>query len=331
MPLIEEHLTHQQKDALPLLHLCALFGVSRATVYRQQARAAEEDSDMELRDAIQRIALEWAAYGYRRISAQLHRHGYEVNHKRVLRLMREDNLLCLRDGRGFVTTTDSRHSLPLYPNLARSLEVTSINQLWIADITYIRLSREFIYLAVILDAYSRRCIGWALSRQIDAELTLAALRMAIAERQPLSSLVHHSGRGVQYASADYVQELRDHEITISMSRQGNPYDNAQCERFMRTLKYEEVYLSEYETLAEAEASISHFLEEVYNHKRLHSALEYVPPAEFDQSLCQIASTYLFVSFRGSLQFTPFGPCFRSLASCVERYSLLRSNISIRKE
>jgi transposase InsO family protein len=200
--------------------------------------------------------------------------------------VRADNLLCLRYGRGFVVTTDSRHDLPIYPNLARELEVSDINQLWVSDITYVRLGREWIYLAVILDAYSRRVIGWALSRNIDTKLTLAALRMALASRQVAPGLVHHSDRGVQYAATAYVAELQAYQITISMSRKGNPYDNAQCERFMRTLKYEEVYLSEYETLAEAESSLSHFLEAVYNQKRLHSALGYVPPVEFEQSLNQ---------------------------------------------
>jgi transposase InsO family protein len=164
------------------------------------------------------------------------------------------------------------------------MTLTALNQLWIADITYIRLRSEFVYLAVILDAYSRRVIGWALSRRIDTELTLVALRMALSRRQFAAGLVHHSDRGVQYASTDYVRELAAHGITVSMSRRGNPYDNAQCERFMRTLKYEEVYLSDYDTLREAEASLEHFLEEVYNQKRLHSALGYVPPAEFEQSL-----------------------------------------------
>ncbi len=164
------------------------------------------------------------------------------------------------------------------------MTLTALNQLWIADITYIRLRSEFVYLAVILDAYSRRVIGWALSRRIDTELTLAALRMALSQRQFATGLVHHSDRGVQYASTDYVTELEAHNITVSMSRKGNPYDNAQCERFMRTLKYEEVYMSDYDTLSEAEASLEHFLEEVYNQKRLHSALGYVPSAEFEQSL-----------------------------------------------
>ena len=239
---------------------------------------------MELHDALQRLALAWPGYGYRRLTAALKRQGLIVNHKRVLRLMREDNLLCLRYGRGFVVTTDSRHAFPVYPNLAREMTLTDLNQLWIADITYIRLRGGFVYLAVILDAYSRRVIGWALSRRIDTELTLIALRMAISRRQFAAGLVHHSDRGAQYAATDYVTELEAHNITVSMSRKGNPYDNAQCERFMRTLKYEEVYLSDYETLSEAAAAIEQFLEEVYNQKRLHSALGYVPPAEFEQSL-----------------------------------------------
>jgi len=286
LPIITEHLAEKKNEALPMADLCTLFGLARATLYRQQAETAASAGDMKVRDAMQRIALEWPAYGYRRITAELSRRGCAVNHKRVLRLMRKDNLLCLRYGRGFVVTTDSRHGLPTYPNLARSLELTDINQLWIADITYIRLAKEFVYLAVILDAFSRRVIGWSVSRSIDTELTLAALRMVLSARQPSAGLVHHSDRGVQYAAAGYVETLREHEVTISMSRKGNPYDNAQAERFMRTLKYEEVYLSDYDTLAEARASIKHFLEEVYNSKRLHSALGYKPPIEFEQSLNQ---------------------------------------------
>lgn len=282
-PLMTQHLTEHSTAALPLTTLCALLGLARATYYRQPVA---DEAETGVRDAIQRIALEWPTYGYRRITAELRRQGHKVNRKRVLRLMRLDNLLCLRWGRAFVVTTDSRHDLPVYPNLARQLEVTDSNQLWVADLTYVRLGREWVYVAVILDASSRRVVGWALSRHIDAELTLAALRMALAARQVRPGLVHHSDRGVQYAAADYVATLQAQQITISMSRKGNPYDNAQGERFMRTLKYEEVYLSEYETLAEAEASIGHFLEEVYNRKRLHSALGYVPPVEFEQSLNQ---------------------------------------------
>ena len=240
---------------------------------------------MELRDQIQCLALEWPQYGYRRLTAELHRQGIPANHKRVLRLMREDNLLCLRK-RHFILTTDSRHSLTIYPNLVPELTLTSINQLWVADITYIRLLREFVYLAVILDAYSRRCIGWALEPYLEAELAVEALRMALATRKVEPDLVHHSDRGVQYASSVYTDLLKEHGIRISMSRTGNPYDNAQAERFMRTLKYEEVYLFEYETMAEARARIRHFLEEVYNQKRLHSAIGYLPPAEYEQQLGQ---------------------------------------------
>lgn len=238
---------------------------------------------MELRTSIQRIALEMRSYGYRPITKELHRRGIKANHKRVLRLLRADNLLCLRR-RAFIRTTDSKHSLTVHPNLTRGLVLSKINQLWVADITYIRLLREFIYLAVILDAYSRRCIGWAVSRHIDAQLTVAALRRALQTRTIEPGLIHHSDRGVQYASDDYVSILREHEIQISMSRRGNPYDNAKAERFMRTLKYEEIYMNDYDTLREVLSSVEHFIEEVYNRKRLHSAIGYVPPVEFEASL-----------------------------------------------
>jgi transposase InsO family protein len=239
--------------------------------------------EVALRGQIQSVALEMRAYGYRPITKELQRRGVLVNHKRVLRLLRQDNLLCLRR-QAFVRTTDSSHSLPVYPNLARGLVLSNINQLWVSDITYIRLRREFVYLAVILDAYSRRCIGWTLSRHIDTQLTLKALRMALANRTVPPGLVHHSDRGVQYAAADYVALLQEHKIKISMSRTGNPYDNVKAERFMRTLKYEEVYLNDYDTLAEVLASVQHFIEAVYNRKRLHSAIGYRPPAEFEASL-----------------------------------------------
>ena len=216
---------------------------------------------------------------------ELKRRGWEVNHKRVYRIMREDNLLCLRR-RKFVVTTDSNHHRPVYPNLARGMVLTGLDQLWVADITYIRLETEFVYLAVVLDAYSRRVIGWALDRTLQDELTLAALRTALERRIPTPGLVHHSDRGIQYASQDYTDLLKDHRITISMSRKGNPYDNAACESFMKTLKYEEVHRQEYRDLAEARASIEHFLERVYNQKRLHSALSYRPPVEFEQDLRQ---------------------------------------------
>jgi transposase InsO family protein len=261
--------------------------LSRATHYRLEANTASSGPDIELCDHIQRLALEWPQYGYRRITAELHRQGICANHKRVLRLMGEDNLLCLRK-RSFVRTTDSNHALAVYPNLVPDLTLSSINQLWVSDITYIRLLREFVYLAVILDAYSRRCIGWALEPYLEAELAVRALRQALASRQVEPGLVHHSDRGVQYASSAYTDILKERGIRISMSRRGNPYDNAQAERFMKTLKYEEVYLFEYETLAEARDRISHFLEEVYNQKRLHSAIGYLPPVEYEQQLCQTA-------------------------------------------
>jgi len=206
-----------------------------------------------------------------------------VNHKRVRRLMQEDNLLCLRR-RKFVVTTDSNHELPVYPNLAADLVLTGLDQLWVADITYIRLEIEFVYLAVILDAYSRRAIGWALDRTLEDDLSLAALRMALRARSPAPGLVHHSDRGLQYASKDYTDLLKAHQIDISMSRKGNPYDNARCESFLKTLKYEEVYRQEYRDLEEARASIERFIEKVYNQKRLHSALGYRPPTEFERAL-----------------------------------------------
>lgn len=259
-------------------------GLSRSTVWRYSANGhCQAGNDIELRDAIQRVAIDWPCYGYRMITKELHRRGYVANHKRVLRLMREDNLLCLRR-RSFIRTTDSCHSLRVYPNLAADLVLTNINQLWVADITYIRLLREFVYLALLLDAFSRRCIGWALADHLRADLPLAALEMALASREVPIGLVHHSDQGVQYASDDYTDLLTENGIRISMSRKANPYDNAKAERFIRTLKYEEVYLSEYETAAEARRCIGHFIDDVYNQKRLHSAIGYQPPAEFEQSL-----------------------------------------------
>ena len=260
--------------------MCTLAKVSRAGFYRFPLARSGGDVEVELRDALQRIALEFPSYGWPRTTEELKRRGWAVNHKRVYRLMREDNLLCLRR-RKFVVTTDSAHALPVYPNLAGAMTLTGLDQLWVADITYIRLLAEFVYLAVILDAFSRRVIGWALGRTLEDTLTLRALRMALDQRKPASGLVHHSDRGVQYASGDYTDLLRAHGIVISMSRKGNPYDNAKAESFMKTLKYEEVYREDYRDLAEAHASIGRFLEQVYNQKRLHSALGYRPPAEFE--------------------------------------------------
>ena len=268
---------------MTLDQMCDLAAITRAGFYRFQPEEDALDPDMELRDAIQKIALEFPCYGRPRITAELKRQGWQVNHKRVRRILREDNLLCLRK-RKFVFTTDSNHKLPVYPNLAKDLKTTGLNQLWVADITYIRLEMEFVYLAVVLDGHSRRVIGWALGRTLETELAIEALRMALTTRRPGAGLVHHSDRGVQYASKDYTQLLKDHGIEISMSRKGNPYDNAMCESFMKTLKYEEVYRQEYRDLAEARASVEKFISLVYNGKRLHSALSYLPPLEFERSL-----------------------------------------------
>ena len=263
--------------------LCEVAGVSRAGYYRFRRLDAGGIDSMDLRNQIQHIALRWPAYGYRRVHAELVRQGWQVNHKRILRLMRIDNLLCVRRRR-FIFTTDSRHGLPVYPNLVEGLALSSIDQLWVADITYIRLRLEFVYLAVLLDAFSRRCIGWALQRTLEAALALEALRMALGQRRPKPGLVHHSDRGVQYAARDYTLLLEQHGIRISMSRTASPYDNAQAESFIKTLKYEEVYRADYRDLQEARASIGEFLERLYNLERLHSALGYRPPVEFERGL-----------------------------------------------
>jgi putative transposase len=282
----------EPQNAVAIRHSCAALEISPATFYRQREKVLSPNpEEMIIRDHLQRIALDWPTYGYRSITAELGRRykTAPVNHKRVLRIMREDNLLCLRKRRRFIVTTDSNHGYRIYPNLAGDFTPTGLNQLWVSDITYVRLFQEFVYLAVILDAFSRRVIGWELSRQIDTELTLAALQMAINTRAPWPpGLIHHSDRGVQYAAIDYTQMLEEYQIRISMSRKGNPYDNAQCERFMKTLKYDEVYLTEYEDLADARRRIGRFLDEVYNCRRLHSAIGYLPPAEFEQ-LCRQAN------------------------------------------
>jgi putative transposase len=263
--------------------LCELGQVSRSGFYRERRKKPAAGRDLQLRDALQRIALEFPSYGWPRMTPELQRRGWAVNHKRVYRMMCEDTLLCLRR-RKFVRTTDSAHPFPVYPNLARGMAVTGLDQLWVADITYIRLQAEFVYLAVILDACSRRVIGWALGRSLEDDLALEALRQGLEQRRPAPGLVHHSDRGVQYASREYTALLEAHGITISMSRKGNPYDNAIAESFMKTLKYEQVYREDYEDLREARASIQRFLEQVYNEKRLHSALGYLPPAEFERAL-----------------------------------------------
>jgi putative transposase len=275
----------QHAAQLSVARMCEALALSRAEYYRWQAAHEMPNPYMELRDQLQQIALEMPAYGYRRMTHELHRRGLVVNHKRVLRLMREDNLLCLRK-KGVVRTPTAQHGLAVYPNLIPELTLSAPNQLWVADITYVRLQREFVYVAVILDAYSRRCIGWALDDSLEAALALVALRMALAARAVRPGLVHHSDRGVQYASHAYTNLLKEYGIRISMSRTGNPYDNAQAESFIKTLKYVEVYLFEYQALAEARGRIGQFIEEVYNEKRLHSALGYRPPAEFERLLVQ---------------------------------------------
>jgi putative transposase len=277
---------------LSIARMVELGGVSRANFYRyDEDEAPQPGRDMDLRDAIQRIALEWPSYGRPRITAALRRQGWTVNPKRVYRLLREDNLLCIRK-RKFVVTTDSKHGRKVYPNLAGQMTLTDIDQLWMADITYIRLETEFVYLAVVIDAFSRRVIGWALDRTVEDELTLAALRMALELRQPPTGWVHHSDRGSQYASGDYTDLLKTHGGEISMSRKSSPWENAGCESWMKTLKYEEVYRQEYRDLAEVRASIARFIDHVYNQKRLHSALGYRPPVEFEQALaaCSGAGT-----------------------------------------
>jgi putative transposase len=259
--------------------------LSRSSYYYQPQGLAPEpqQAQADLRDRIEEIALRFPRYGYRRITAQLKREGWAVNHKRVLRVMRESDLL-VKCKRKWLVTTDSKHGFQVWPNRYRDTRPTGINQVWVADLTHVRLRWEFVYLAVILDAYSRRVVGWALSRRLEASLTLAALRSALEDRQPPLGCMHHSDRGVQYACDDYVQLLQAAGLRISMSRRANPFDNAQAESFFKTLKHEEVNLTEYRNLEEAAASIGSFIEQVYNRERLHSALGYLSPVEFEHML-----------------------------------------------
>ena len=270
------------QGSLSVERMCRVAAVSRAGFYRWLEPRMPVEEEMEVRAAIQAVVLEHRRrYGYRRVTAELRRRGLLVNHKRVARLMSEDNLLAVQP-RAWVATTNSGHELEVYMNLAARMKLTGINQLWVADITYIRLAFEFVYLAVVLDAYSRKVVGWALERTLAASLPVAALQRAIAQRQPPPGLVHHSDRGLQYASEEYVQVLCLHSIVPSMSRPANPYDNAFCESFMRTLKREEIDARTYRDLNELRANVAEFIEQYYNRCRLHSALGYRPPEEFEQ-------------------------------------------------
>ncbi len=273
-----------QGSGLSVRHMCEVLDVNRAWYYahQQPTPAPTPPADEQaIGQALQELAKEFARYGYRRMTAALHRMGYQVNHKRVLRLMHALGLVQPPRKRRVIYTTNSKHGLHVYPNLIHELEVSRLNQLWVADLTYIHLPEDFVYLAALLDAYSRRCIGWQLSRRLDSQLALDALNQALSERHPPAGWIHHSDRGVQYASHVYVQRLQEAGAQISMSARGTPLDNAQAESFFKTVKVEEVYLHTYQTLEEAQQHLAHFLDEVYNQKRLHSSLGYQPPAEFE--------------------------------------------------
>lgn len=260
--------------------LCDLLSISRSWWYAHGAAPAPDAAAVALRDGIERIVLDFPGYGYRRVTHELRRQGWTVNAKRVLRVMREESLLC-QVKRRFLGTTDSRHGFGGYPNLLAAQLLSGPNQAWVADITYIRLPTTFCYLAALLDAWSRRVVGWELSRHIDTDLTLAALERAIARRRPAPGLIHHSDHGVQYAASRYTARLADCGLQLSMAAIGNVYENALAESFFATLKREEVYLHDYQSFAEADANLARFIDDVYNHKRLHSSLGYRPPSEFE--------------------------------------------------
>lgn len=273
---------------LPIEKTCEVFDVSRQAFYNWRQREPNQKQDEIALGMISEITLQFSKYGYRRVTHEMHRRGMIINHKRAYRIMKEHKLL-VRKKKFKPITTQSGHGLRLYPNLAKDLQVCKLNQLWVADITYIYLPNEFAYLAAILDIFSRKCIGWSMSKNIDALLALQALDMAIATRKQLgfAELVHHSDRGVQYASHEYVKRLNEHDIKISMTESGNPRENAFAESFMKTLKVEEVYINEYRTFNEAYTNIKQFIESVYNEKRLHSRIGYKPPIEFENEVLNI--------------------------------------------
>jgi len=272
---------HTAYPDLSIRQLCAAVGTSRTWWYTRPSPDEIAHRDTDLRDAIERIVLAFPGYGYRRVTRTLQRAGWEINHKRVLRVMRDEALLCQRERR-FLHTTDSAHAFRTFPNLLTDLVPVRPDQVWVADITYIRLPTSFVYLACVLDAWSRRCVGWQVSTTIDTTLTLAALDQALTTRRPAPGLIHHSDRGVQYASAAYIARLAGVGAQVSMSAVGNPYHNAKAESFFKTLKREEVYLNHYQTFADAKAHLGTFIGDVYNAKRLHSSLGYLPPIEFEE-------------------------------------------------
>jgi putative transposase len=267
---------------MSIQQMCELAGVSRASFYRDWEQKAPGEAETALRDAVQRTALGHRGYGYRRVTPLVQRAGFVVGEEKVRRVLRTDNLLAVRR-RKFVVTTDGNHRFQVHPNLAETLEVSGINQLWVADLTYIRLRGEFVFLAVVLDAYSRKVIGWELGRTLETSLPLAALEAAIASRKPKPGLVHHSDRGTQYASNDYVKRLESCGAHMSMSRPARPWENGKCESFMRTLKQEEINARGYRSFAELQQNLEEFIEQIYNKVRLHSALDYRSPDEFEQS------------------------------------------------
>lgn len=285
-----EEVRNNRARQISIKEACLACGVSvNAFYYYLRVKNMNKLKDEVILKEIEDIIREFAGYGYRRITRELkdrkfESNGKNINHKRVLRIMKDNNLTVKRKRRFKINTTDSNHSLKIYPNLIKSLEITKINQVWVADITYIRLLRGFVYLAVILDAYSRKAIGFMLRKDLTEELALGALKMALNCREVPQGLIHHSDRGVQYSSISYTNLLKENHIQISMSRKGNCYDNAKAESFFKTIKTEEVNLSEYENYEEAKLNIAHFIEDVYNQKRLHSSIGYMSPVNFEEAL-----------------------------------------------